>query len=72
MTTAESARKHEYASSFRFRPIRLDGTLGEIESRNTVMIDRDQRQRIANAIPDGRRFRVASIEEIERKMEGEG
>ncbi len=71
MTAAESARKHEYASPFRFRPIWEHG-IGPITRKPDLTLDADHRRELANAIPEGRRFRVASIEEIDRKREGEG
>lgn len=56
------------ASPFRFRPIHSDG-LGAIVRRPTLTIEDGDRALIANAIPEGRRFRVAQIEEIQPKGE---
>lgn len=55
-------------SPFRFRPIHSDG-LGCIVRRPTLTIEDDHRAMIAAAIPEGRRFRVACIEEIQPKGE---
>lgn len=53
-------------SPFRFRPI-WDRGIGPITRRPDLRLDDDHRRELANAIPEGRRFRVAHIEEIDAR-----